>query len=182
MNSIREIVTKTIVGKGKKLIRLTDTVPANNTVYSILGCWIINHNFDATLNDSIVNVNGTYEVNIWYAYDNNTKTDIAKKIGSYNQNIKIRKIVDDINSDCRDIIVRALQQPTVVNAQICDANDTNNINIEILLELLAEVIGETKIKVNVLEQYDPCGQYDDPYEEEDFENQINEDFINPEVN
>ena len=78
MNGIREIVTKAVVGKGKKLIRLTDTLTPNNTPYSILGCWIINHQFEAELCDNVVNINGTYEINIWYAYDNNTRTDIAR--------------------------------------------------------------------------------------------------------
>ena len=81
----------------------------------------------------------------------------------------VREIVDDLNSDCRDVIVRVQQQPTVTNGEICD----NNINVYVIVELLAEVIGETKIKVSIFDQYDPC----DPYEEEDFENQINEDFI-----
>lgn len=173
MNCIREIVTKAVVGKGKKLIRLTDTLTPNNTPYSILGCWIINHQFEAELCDNVVNINGTYEINIWYSYDNNTRTDIARSYSNYNQTIKVREIVDDLNSDCRDVIVRVQQQPTVTNGEICD----NNINVDVIVELLAEVIGETKIKVSIFDQYDPC----DPYEEEDFENQINEDFIRQET-
>lgn len=173
MNGIREIVTKAVVGKGKKLIRLTDTLTPNNTPYSILGCWIINHQFEAELCDNVVNINGTYEINIWYAYDNNTRTDIARKVSNYTQTIKIREIVDDVCNDGRDVIVRVLQQPTVTNGEICD----NLINVELIIELLAEVIGETKIKVTIFDQFDPC----DPYEQEDFENQINEDFINQET-
>ena len=37
-NCIREIVTKAIVGKGKKLIRIKNCVTTENAPYSILGC------------------------------------------------------------------------------------------------------------------------------------------------
>ena len=61
-NCIREIVTKAIVGKGKKLIRIKNCVTTENAPYSILGCWIINHNFNATLDDDFV---------CWSHIDNN---------------------------------------------------------------------------------------------------------------
>ena len=173
MSNYREIVTKAVVGKGKKKDSKEFTFKVEKNISKSLGCWIINHQFEAELCDNVVNINGTYEINIWYAYDNNTKTDIARQVSNYNQTIKIREIVQDLNSDCRDVIVRVAQQPTVTNGAICD----NLINVDIIIELLAEVIGETKIKVSIFDQFDPC----DPYEEEDFENQINEDFINQET-
>ena len=63
MNEIREIVTKTVIGKGKKLIRLEESILPVNEPFSILGCWIINHDFSATLTDNLVNLEGTFEVN-----------------------------------------------------------------------------------------------------------------------
>ena len=91
MNEIREIVTKAVVGKGKKLIRLRNTVTPDNLAFSILGCWVINHEFEAGLKENVVEVDGTLEVNIWYAYDNNTKTDVAKLSVSYsNQHVQMR--------------------------------------------------------------------------------------------
>jgi spore coat protein E len=50
MNEIREIVTKAIVGKGKKLIRIKENVDAYGIeAFSILGVWVINHEFEASL-------------------------------------------------------------------------------------------------------------------------------------
>ena len=42
MNNYREIVTKAVVSKGKKLFTSTNTVTVNNPS-TILGCWVINH-------------------------------------------------------------------------------------------------------------------------------------------
>ena len=45
MNNYREIVTKAVVSKGKKLFSSTNSVTVNNPS-TILGCWVINHNFN----------------------------------------------------------------------------------------------------------------------------------------
>lgn len=171
MNEIREIVTKAIVGKGKKLIRLKSSVNPEFEAFSILGCWVINHEFEATLNEKLVELEGTLEVNIWYAYDNNTKTDIAKQILKYDEKIKTRQIVKDVSDDSRDVIVRILQQPTCTNASIND----NLIEVEIVLEVLAEIIGETKMMVTVFANNSVMDNQD--IIDDNFENEINENFI-----
>ncbi len=168
MNDIREIVTKAVVAKGKKIIRETTNITPDNQADAILGCWIINHQFEAELSGDKANVLGEYEVNIWYSYDNNSKTDIARKVVNYEKKINTRNIVTDINRDCRDILITATQSPTCTNAQI--VND--DICVDCTFELLAEVIGETKVKVAILHQND---YYD--FTNEDFEDEINEDFI-----
>lgn len=168
MNEIREIVTKAVVGKGKKLIRLRNTVTPDNLAFSILGCWVINHEFEASLRDSIVEIDGTLEINVWYSYDNNTKTDVAKQVLRYKESIRTRKLVKDISGDNRDVIVRVLQQPTCTNASL----NEDEIEVEIVLEILAEVIGETKMMVTVFTNLDSMEVIDD-----NFENEINENFI-----
>lgn len=170
MNEIREIVTKAIVGKGKKIIRLHNSVTPDNEPFSILGCWVINHEFEASLQDRTVQLDGTLEINIWYAYDNNTKTDVARQVFRYSEKVKTRQIVKDVNDDNRDVIVRILQQPTCTNASIND----NVIEVEIVFEVLAEIIGETKMMITVFANtaIDTQDIVDD-----NFENEINENFI-----
>lgn len=169
MNEIREIVTKAVASKGRKIIRLTDVVTPNRDPFSILGCWVINHEFEACLADDRVEVIGSFEINIWYAYDNNTATDIAKKVVGYTEVVKTRQLVKDLCSNTRDVIVRVLQQPTCTNARIVD----QNIEVDIIFEVIAEIIGETKMVVTVLTPNETCEALDD-----DFENEINENFIN----
>ncbi|HHU55184.1 MAG TPA: outer spore coat protein CotE [Acholeplasmataceae bacterium] len=170
MNEIREIVTKAIVGKGKKIIRLNNTVTPENEAFSILGCWVINHEFEASLSDRNVQIDGTLEVNIWYSYDNNTRTDVARQVFKYSEKVKTRQIVKDVSDDSRDVIVRILQQPTCTNASI----NNNVIDVEIVFEVLAEIIGETKMMITVFAttSSEPQDIVDD-----NFENEINENFI-----
>lgn len=168
MNEIREIVTKAVVGKGKKLIRLRNTVTPDNEAFSILGCWVINHEFEAGLDNTTVDLDGALEINIWYAHDNNTRTDVAKQVLRYHETIKTRQLVQEVNSSGRDVIVRILQQPTCTNASIVN----NVIEVEIVFEVLAEIIGETKMMVTVFTNIEAIDAIDD-----NFENEINENFI-----
>lgn len=39
----KEIVTKAVIGKGKKHYKNTYTITTDNTPDTVLGCWIINH-------------------------------------------------------------------------------------------------------------------------------------------
>ena len=67
MNEVREIVTKAVVAKGKKTMHISHSLKTNVHPYSILGCWIINHEFEASKVDDIVDINGT-EYNIVKSY------------------------------------------------------------------------------------------------------------------
>lgn len=168
MSEIREIVTRAVVGKGKKLFRLKQLVTPSNEAFSVLGCWIINHEFEATKNGNKVDVSGNFEINIWYSYDDNTKTDIARRITSYQETVKVREVIKDNLGSSTDVMARILQQPTCTNARIVD----NDIEIEVIFEVLVEVIGVTKMMVTVFNNPDNIETIDD-----DFENEINEDFI-----
>lgn len=169
MNEIREIVTKAVIGKGKKLIRINSDIETSCNINSILGCWIINHNFNAILDEDKVNIQGKYEINVWYSENNNTETNILKEVIEYNEIIKTRQIVDDIDKDSRDVIVKTIQKPTCVNAEITDGG----VCVQVIVEMIAEIIGETKMIVTVFSKDEIQEDFT-----EDFENEINEDFLN----
>jgi spore coat protein E len=43
MANYKEIVTKAVVGKGKKTFATTDNIVVDVVPTTILGCWVINH-------------------------------------------------------------------------------------------------------------------------------------------
>ena len=168
MNDVREIVTRAVLAKGRKTLKLDETVFVSSEVSSVLGCWIINHQFQTELNGKEVIVTGSFENNIWYSANNNTSTEVAKSTTEYTARVKVKEVLNDNISDHCDVIARILKNPTCTNALITD----EGIKINICFEVLVEVIGETKMVVTVFE---PCENYDAC---DDFENEINEDFLN----
>ena len=148
MNEIREIVTRAVVAKGKKVFNLVEKVRTSEKPYSILGCWIINHEFEASKINEIVKLDGEFEVNIWFSTNNNTKTDIIRETITYKKEIITKTVVKDYLENTDDILARIIQHPTVTNAKITD----DTVQLDITFEIIAEIIGETKMKVTVFKE------------------------------
>ena len=146
MANYKEIVTKAVISKGKRLFTTNHSVEVNNPS-TILGCWVINHNFNGTKSGNKINITGSYDVNIWYSYDNDTKTDVVRETNTYTEVINMR---DRDNIDGEEIIVRSLKQPNPIKVEISD----NKINYTIEKELGIELVGDIKVKVDVNEDED----------------------------
>ena len=170
MSNYKEIVTKAVVSKGKQLFTTNHNVEVSNPS-TILGCWVINHNFNGTKSNNNIVINGSYDVNIWYSYDNDTKTDVVKETNTYKEVVHMRN-VDDIDGE--EIIVRSLKQPNPVKVEI----NGNNINYIIEKELGIELVGDVKVRIEANEEDD---NWDEIVEESKEIDNINEDYINEEI-
>ena len=165
MTNYREIVTKAVVSKGKKTFTTNNSVSLENKPSTILGCWVINHNFNGTKSDNQINIKGSYDINIWYSYDNDTKTDVIRQTNNYNEVIKMHNR-EDVSGE--EVIVRSLKQPSCVKVDI----DGNKINYVIEKELGIELVGDIKVKIEANMDEDPW----DEIVEEDSANNMESDI------
>jgi spore coat protein E len=168
MNEIREIVTRAVVAKGKKVLNISEKVNTQEKPYSILGCWVINHEFEATKINNTVKLDGEFEINIWYSTNNNTRTDILREVITYKKDIETKTIVKEYLENSDDILARIIQHPTVTNAKILE----DVVEVDITFEIVAEIIGETKMKVTVFKEAE---NWEEEIDELDME--LNEDFL-----
>ena len=145
----KEIFTKAVIAKGKKNSTNNYTLKTEETPNTILGCWVINHTFNGTNLGNKVLVNGNFDVNVWYSYDNDSKTAVSTQKFSYTDTMKMN--VDEA-SGSNEVIVKSIQQPTVSDVSIKDGI----VNLNITKELGIEIVGDTKIKV-------PVEELDDDY-------------------
>ena len=149
----KEIVTKAVIGKGKKHYKNTYTITTDNKPDTVLGCWIINHKFSGAQENNKVVINGSFDVNLWYSYNNNTKTTVITKTINYKELVSVN-IKEKTDTDIKDIVVRSLKQPTCV--------------------------GDTKVKIAIEEDDDAWDIIDDEYDEEtskEIDNNVKEDYI-----
>ena len=165
MSNYKEIVTKAVVSKGKKLFTSSNSVAVDNPS-TILGCWVINHNFNGVKEGNKITINGSYDVNIWYSYDNDTKTDVIRETNNYSEVINMR---ERDNTNGEEIIVRSLKQPNCVKVDI----EGNNIVYTIEKELGIELVGDIKVKIEANLDEDP---WDEIVEDNNID-ELNEDFI-----
>ncbi|ALC90936.1 spore coat protein [Bacillus sp. FJAT-18017] len=174
MGEYREIITKAVVAKGQKFTQSQHTINPTHNPSSILGCWIINHKYEAKKADKCVEIHGYYDVNLWYSYNDNTKTDVAYDRVRYKDVIKL-KYRDKHVIDDDSILAKVIQQPNCCEAAISPEGGKVIVHVE--REFACEVVGETKICVAV--NPDGCDR-DDEWEfdldDEEFE-EIDPDFL-----
>ncbi len=154
MANYKEIVTKAVIGKAKKTNQMNFSFTPDENVDTVLGCWVINHNFKGTNDSGKVLVNGSFDVNVWYSYGNDTKTKVNTKKFGYNELLNVPLKDSATLTNDSEIIVRSLKQPSVTNVDVKDGN----IVLDIEKELGVEIVGDTKIKV-------PIEDVDDDYDE-----------------
>ena len=173
MSSFKEIVTKAVIGKAKKTNSNSFTLTPEEMPNTVLGCWVINHSFNGVKGtNGSVTINGNFDVNVWYSYDNDTKTAVTTRKFSYTDAINV-PIKDNSKIDSNsEIIVNALKQPTVTDVKIIG----ELVNLKIEKELGIEVIGNATVKIQVEDDYD---EYEEVYDEENNDElNINVDDLN----
>ena len=179
MANTREIVTKAVVGKGKKTFTTNKTVTPELKPNTILGCWVINHNFKGVKNGNKIDIEGSYDVNIWYSCEGDTKTEVVRDTNKYKEEVNVPHTKDeDITNE--DVIIRSLQQPTCTRCDIVDGK----IEYTVEKELGIEIVGDVKVKIAYDDEEDPWDSLNDPKDEEEIkevekeiDDKVNEEYL-----
>ncbi len=132
------------------------------------------HKFKGTVVGDKVVIDGNFDINIWYSYDEDKKTGVATKNISYTETVNV-KTKTGTSIEGSDIIVRALKQPSCSNVKIKD----DVIDFDIEKELGIEVVNDAKVKIAIEDDEDPWDTIDDDIEEVDkkIDEEVKEDFI-----
>lgn len=143
----REILTKAVVGKGKNqtttIYELTPQFPVSRT----LGCWIINSKLTPYIkNESSIGIEGSFDVHIWYGYNNDTETDILKKTIEFKENIQFKMKPGEKIGINNELKAFHTKYPSCTKMQLLD---NGNVEITIEKEIVVDAIGETKLKVQI---------------------------------
>lgn len=160
MASFKEIVTKAVIGKAKKTTTSHFSLKPNEIPDTVLGCWVINHSFRGKNTQGSVMIDGEFDVNVWYSYENDTKTTVSTERFQYHDRMNIQLKDDNNLTDSSEIIVRSLKQPTVTKVDVVNGV----VQLDIEKELGVEVVGNTKLKVPVEDDYD---DYEEIIDEEE---------------
>ena len=168
MAQTREIVTKAVVGKGKKTFTTTKTITPECNPNTILGCWVINHNFEGIRNGDKINITGSYDINIWYSCSNDSKTEVIRETTTYNEEVNVPSVRNDEDVDNIDVVVRSLKQPTCIKCDIVDGK----IEYTVEKEMGVEIVGDVKVKIAYDSTEDPWDSLSDSVKSEDIDKQI----------
>ncbi|RIV29325.1 outer spore coat protein CotE [Alicyclobacillaceae bacterium I2511] len=141
----REIVASAVCGRGSKYSQTTYTLRPANRPTTIGGCWVMNHTYDAELVGDYVEIHGRFDVNVWYSYNGNSETAVAKDTVSYVEQIALRELDTAAERETREVSVRVLQNPNCLDATV--TGNGSEILVRVEKELGVEVVGKTKLCV-----------------------------------
>ena len=140
--------------------------------------FLINNNFKGYKNGDKINIEGSYDINIWYSCMDDTKTEVVKKSTTYLESVVVPKRSEGDFSN-EEVIIRSLKQPTCTRAEI--VNGKTEYTVE--KELGVEIVGDTKVKIAYDEEEDPWEIIPDDNTEEvnkaekEIDEQVNEEYL-----
>ena len=133
------------------------------------------HKFEGHEVHGKIEIDGSFDVNLWYSYDNDTKTSVMTKNIPYREVVTVSQKAEADSSN-KDIIVRSLKQPSCISAKEKD----NSIIIDIEKELGVEIVGDTKVKIAIEEDEEPWDEIPEEVTEEDLkdiEDNVDPDYL-----
>ena len=169
MANYQEILTKAVVGKGKKSFENEYVLESNLTPSKVLGCWVINHLMKPLLKDGLVYVEGEYEVHIWYAYDDDRNTELHKEKITYSEEIPFKMKKNEELNNKQELKAYCTNYPTCVELKIQD----EKLFLKIKKDFVVDAIGEAVIKVQLSDLVEEPLDLD-----EEIENNVNPDYLN----
>ena len=145
MSIYREIVTKAVVGKGKKKDEKEYVFKIEKPLSKALGCWIINHDFTPIYKDEKTYIKGSYDINIWYAYDDDTQTELYKSKQEYEEEITLKMKPNEVIKPNSELKAFCLKYPSCSKLEV----NGDNLVVTVEKEFALDVIGEAKLKIQV---------------------------------
>lgn len=144
---LKEIVTKAVLSKGKLVDSNEMQFEIKENVNKVIGCWVINHNYLSLVENAKVYASGCYDVHVWYSINNSTDTCLFKKTIDYKQEFGLENT--NFDYDNCEYKMYCIDYPSCSNLEL----DNNLIKVTIKKGLAIDVIGESKLLVQVSDNY-----------------------------
>lgn len=161
MANYQEILTKAVVGKGKKTCEDEYNLTSNLKPSKVLGCWVINHNMKPILKDNEVYVDGEYEVHIWYAYDEDKNTELHKEKITYSELVPFKMKKGEELTLKQELKAYCTNYPSCVELKIKE----DKLFLKIKKDFIVDAIGEAVIRVQLSDLIDEPIDIDEEIEQ-----------------
>ena len=151
----REIIAQTTCGWGSKDIEYVKYIELKKetTLTRILGCSITNAGKPKALKWKVpersryyVPVKGSFDIHVWYSCNNDLETAVASTTVVYHETIPI---LERSGRPIGPVVATATLEtdPVVASTEL----EGNTIRVVVLLSISAEVVGESRLLVEIVE-------------------------------
>jgi len=147
MNNIREILTKAVIGYGNRIFTTTVKMPETPVIVGrVLGAVMTNHQVVAHRAGDEIEISGSYDVHVWYTYDEDKKTKIVRTNVEYGDLIRLENPLRDNLLETDEVSVAEVVAPYATDVRL----EPTGIKVDVVFEVATEVIGESKMRVAIL--------------------------------
>ena len=147
MNNIREILTKAVIGQGRRIFNTTVKMPETPVLIGrVLGAVMTNHEVAAKKVGDEIEISGSYDVHVWYTYDDNKKTKIVRTTVEYGDVIGLNNPLRPNLLASDEVIAVEDVAPYATDVRV----EQGVVKVDVTFEIMTEVIGETKMRVAIL--------------------------------
>ena len=166
----REIMAKTLTGKGKINQVIENELFISNEISKTLGCWIINLKHEIIRENLDIFVKGSYDIQLWYALNNNQKSEV------YNETIEF---YEKVNMSYRDLkvidneIYTKVYVPKYPSCTSMELDENKKIKLRIEALYYVDTFQEALLVVNCSDDY-----VEDVSIEEEIVMNVNPNYIN----
>lgn len=157
-NEIREIITKAVIGKGHLKCKENQLIQVQQNIDHVLGCWIVAHQYESYLKNNKLYVKGNYDINLWYALNDEPQSKVHVETIQYVQELPIFTKEDvDFNNEIM-LVCTCPMQPVCIEAKKIDLQE-----VEVCVEktLHVDIVGETKISIEVVNKKEIWDEIDE---------------------
>lgn len=146
MSTEKTILAKTVIGKGYKTSKQTEKIITKHKPDGVLGCWIINHTFTGERKDDYTEIAGSYEIHVWYSYEEGQHTAVMFQTVSYLEKVKVR-IWNELERRPNCVsIVELINDPICINVDIIE--EESQIEIEVEKSFLVKDVVELYLNID----------------------------------
>lgn len=183
MNNIREILTKAVISEGRRIFTTTVKMPEPPVLIGrVLGAVMTNHQTTAQKNGNALEISGSYDVHVWYTYDEDKKTKISRTTVEYGDIIELVNPLREHLLISDEVFASEITPPHATDLRI----ESGIIQVDINFEIAVEVIGETKMRVAILGPVATNAPEQISYQTEDdylvdIDKEINPHFLDAEI-
>lgn len=149
---IREIVAKTLTGRGKVPYFFEKEISLGEDVSKTLGCWIINLNYDISYDKNDVYLEGNYSIQLWYAKDNDKTSSVYEEKILFKEKVMMAYRNLSTISDEKTVKVFVNKYPNAIYMKL---NDDKIITLKIEGLFFIDVFQEALLVIDTKDNVKP---------------------------
>lgn len=139
---LREVMVQAVCARGEKLQSLEFQIRPLHPASKVLGCWAADHNFSGSIIGDTVIINGDLELTVWYAYEQNQRTELVRQRLSYLSEIELENLAGRLEAG-EELHLTEEVEPQVVEFSLVGEEIQGRVEIG----FLAEIVGLTKLRI-----------------------------------